>query len=104
MDQETHNNLEGFENVSGPSTTPSSTLDNLVELITTQNDLFHQVFQGQQTIQQSLQQQQHQLSGCPIQQPQIANYQEPNEETKEEKDIYSDSLLPPSQLPMKLKK
>ena len=44
---ETHNNLEGFENVSGPSTTPSPTLDNLVELIATQNELFHRLFQGQ---------------------------------------------------------
>ena len=42
------------------------------------------------------------MSGCPIHQSQVANYQEPNEEIKEEKDIYSDSLLPPSQLPMKL--
>jgi hypothetical protein len=42
------------------------------------------------------------LNGCPIHQSQVANYQEPNEEIKEEKDIYSDSLLPPSQLPMKL--
>ena len=40
----------------------------------------------------------------PIYQPQVVNYQEPNEETNEEKDIYSDSLLPPSQLSMKLKK
>ena len=51
MDQETHNNLEGFENISGPFTTSSPTLDNLVELIATQNDLRHQLFQGQQTIQ-----------------------------------------------------
>ena len=102
MDQEIHNNLEGFENISGPSTTPSSTLDNLVELIATQNELLYQLFQRQQTIQQLWQQQQHQLSGCPIHQPEIVNYQEPNEETKGEKDIYLDSLLPPSQLPMKL--
>ena len=103
MDQETHNTMEGLENVSGSSTLPSPTLDNLVELIATQNDLRHQLFQGQQTIQQLLQQQQHQSCGCPIHQPQFANYQESNEEIKEEKDIYSDSLLPPSQLPMKLK-
>ena len=101
MDQETHNNLEGFENINGSSTTTSPTLDNLVGLIATQNDLLRQLFQGQQTIPQLLQQQQHQLSGYPIHQPQIANYQEPNEETKEEKDIYLDSLLPPSQLLMK---
>ena len=56
MDQEIHNNLEGFENISGPSTTTSPTLDNLVELIATQNDLLRQLFQGQQTIQQLLQQ------------------------------------------------
>ena len=104
MDQETHKNLEGFENISGPSTTPSPIMGNLVELIATQNNLLRQLSQGQQTIQQLLQQQQHQLSGCPIHQSQVANYQEPNEEIKEEKDIYSDSLLPPPQLPMKLKK
>jgi len=103
MDQETHNNLEGFENISGPSTTPSPIMDNLVELIATQNNFLRQLSQGQQTIQQLLQQQQHQSCGCPIHQPQFANYQESNEETNEEKDIYSDSLLPPLQLPMKLK-
>ena len=102
MDQETHNSLEGFENISGPFTTSSPTLDNLVELIATQDDLLRQLFQGQQTIQQLLQQLQHQSCGFPIYQFQVANYQEPNEETKEEKDIYSDSLLPSSQLPMKL--
>ena len=37
-------------------------------------------------------------------QSQVANYQEPHQEIKEEKDIYSDSLLPPSQFPMKLKR
>jgi len=56
MDQETHNNLEGFENISGPSTTPSPIMDNLVELIATQNNLLRQLSQGQQTIQQLLQQ------------------------------------------------
>ena len=54
MDQEIHNNLEGFENVSGPSTTPSPTLHNLVELMATQNDVLYQLLQGQQTIQQLL--------------------------------------------------
>ena len=102
MDQEIHNNLEGFENISGLSTTPSPIMDNLVELIATQNNLLRQLSQGQPTIQQLLQQQQLQLSGCPIHQSQVANYQEPNKETKEEKDIYLDSLLSPSQLPMKL--
>jgi len=101
MDQETHNSLEGFGNASQSSTPSSPTLHNLVELIATQNILLCQLFQGQQTIQQLLQQQQHQLREYPIYQPQVVNYQEPNEETNEEKDIYSDSLLPPSQLPMK---
>ena len=101
MDQETYNNLEGFENASEPSTTSSPTLHNLVKLMATQNDVLRQLLQGQQTIQQLLQQQQHQLREYPIYQPQDVNYQEPNEETNEEKDIYSDSLLPPSQLPMK---
>ena len=102
MDQETHNTLEGLENVSGSSTLPSPTLDNLVELIATQDDLLRQLFHGQQTIQQLLQQLQHQSCGFPIYQFQVANYQESNEEIKEENGIYSDSLLPPSQLPMKL--
>ena len=103
MDQETHNSLEGFGNASQSSTPSSPTLHNLVELIATQNILLCQLFQGQQTIQQLLQQQQHQLREYPIYQPQVVNYQEPDEETNEEKDIYSDSLLPPSQLPMMLK-
>ena len=101
MDQETNNNLEGFENASEPSTTSSPTLHNLVKLMATQNDVLRQLLQGQQTIQQLLQQQQHQLREYPIYQPQVVNYQEPNEETNEENDIYSDSLLLPSQLPMK---
>ena len=101
MYQETYNNLEGFENASEPSTTSSPTLHNLVKLMATQNDVLRQLLQGQQTIQQLLPQQQHQLRGYPIYQPQVVNYQELNEETNEEKDIYSDSLLPPSQLPMK---
>jgi len=47
MDQETHNNLEGFENTSGPSTTSSPTLHKLMELIAAQNDVLRQLFQGQ---------------------------------------------------------
>ena len=47
MDQDTHNNLEGFENTSGPSTTSSPTLHNLVELIAAQNDVLRQLFHGQ---------------------------------------------------------
>ena len=66
MDQETHNDLEGFENTSWPSTTSSPTLHNLMELIATQNDVLRQLLQGQQTIQQLLQQQQHQLREYPI--------------------------------------
>ena len=54
MDEETHNNLEGFENASEPSTTSSPTLHNLVELIAAQNDVLRQLLQGQQTIQQLL--------------------------------------------------
>ena len=101
MDQETNNNLEGFENASEPSTTSSPTLHNLVKLMAIQNDVLRQLLQGQQTIQQLLQKQQHELREYPIYQPQVVNYQEPNEETNEEKDIYSESLLPPSQLLMK---
>jgi len=66
MDQETNNNLEGFENASEPSTTSSPTLHNLVKLMATQNDVLCQLLQGQQTIQQLLQQQQHQLREYPI--------------------------------------
>jgi len=102
MDHGTHLNLEGLESASELSTTPPSLLHNLVELIATQNELLCRLVQGQQEIQQLLQQQQYQSSGCPIHQPQVADYQGPNEETNEEKDIYSDSLLPSSQLPMKL--
>jgi len=47
MDQEAHNNLEGFENTSGPSTTSSPTLHKLMELIAAQNDVLRQLFQGQ---------------------------------------------------------
>jgi len=102
MDHGTHLNLEGLESASELSTTPPSLLHNLVESIATQNELLCRLVQGQQEIQQLLQQQQYQSSGCPIHQPQVADYQGPNEETNEEKDIYSDSLLPSSQLPMKL--
>jgi len=66
MDQETNNNLEGFENASEPSTTSSPTQHNLVKLMATQNDVLRQLLQGQQTIQQLLQQQQHQLREYPI--------------------------------------
>ena len=54
MDQETYNNLEGFENASEPSTTSSPTLHNLVKLMAIQNDVLRQLLQGQQTIQQLL--------------------------------------------------
>jgi len=53
MDQETHNNLEGFENASGPSTTPSPTLHNLVELIATQHDLLRQLFKDNRQLSSS---------------------------------------------------
>ena len=66
MDQETYSNLEGFENAGEPSTTSSPTLHNQVKLMAIQNDVLHQLLQGQQTIQQLLQQQQHQLREYPI--------------------------------------
>ena len=56
MDHETYLNLEGLENASEPSTTPPSLLHNLVELIATQNELLRRLVQGQQEIQQLLQQ------------------------------------------------
>ena len=46
MDQETYNNLEGFENASEPSTTSSPTLHNLMKLMATQNDVLRQLLQG----------------------------------------------------------
>ena len=81
MDQETYNNLEGFENASGPSTTPSPNTAQPSGTNSYPKRFAPQLFQGQQTTQQSLQQQQHQSSGYLIHQPQVVNYQEPNEET-----------------------
>ena len=54
-------------------------------------------------IYQFLQQQHHQCARHDDHQPQNSNCQELNEEITETKDVFSDSLMPPSRLPMKLK-
>src|SRR6185503_20015351 len=75
----------------------------LEELLATQNELLRQLVQGQQAISHFLQQQHFQLDGHKVHQSPFADYQELQEETQEIKDVHSDSLMPPSQLPMKLK-
>ena len=78
-------------------------LSNLVELVATQTKLLQQLAQRQQEIYQLLQQQ-HQLGeGYDVPQPLVAEYQELNEEIKETRDVYLDSLTPPSRPPMELK-
>ena len=78
-------------------------LSNLVELVATQTKLLQQLAQRQQEIYQLIQQQ-HQLGdGYNVPQPLVAEYQELNEEIKETRDVYLDSLTPPSRPLMKLK-
>src|SRR6185437_7296283 len=75
-------------------------LSNLAELVATQIKLLQQLAQRQQEIYQLLQQQ-HQLGeGSDVPQPLVAEYQELNEEIKETRDVYLDSLTPPSRPPM----
>ena len=78
-------------------------LSNLAELVAAQTELLQQLAQRQQEIYQLLQQQ-HQLGdGYNVPQPRVAAYQGLNEEMKETRDVYLDSLTPPSRPPMKLK-
>ena len=78
-------------------------LSNLAELVATQTKLLQQLAQRQQEIYQLLQQQ-HQLGeGYDVPQPLVAEYQELNEEIKETRDVYLNSLAPPSRPPMELK-
>jgi hypothetical protein len=65
--------------------------------------LLHQLVQGQQAFHQFLLQQHHQRGGRNFHQPQVVGYQELNEEIKETRDVYSDSLMPLSWLLMDLK-
>jgi len=78
-------------------------LSNLAELVATQTKLLQQLAQRQQEIYQLLQQQ-HQLGdGYNVPQPLVEEYQEHNEEIKETRDVYLDSLTPPSRPSLKLK-
>jgi len=100
MVQGTHNAPAGLGSacVSG-----QPLLSNLAELVATQTKLLQQLAQRQQEIYQLLQQQ-HQLGdGYNVPQPRVAAYQGLNEEMKETRDVYLDSLTPPSRPLMKLK-
>ena len=68
-----------------------------------QTVLLRQLVQGQVAIGQFLLQQHFQPEEHNVHQPQVVGYQELNEEITETKDVVSDSLMPPSRLPMKLK-
>ena len=92
----------GGANGSGQPTPPPPPR-NLAELMDTQTALLRQLVQGQQAMYQLLQQQHHHLDRHNVHQPQVMGYRAPDEEIGETKDIYSDSLMPPSRLPMKLK-
>jgi len=71
--------------------------------VAAQTELLQQLAQRQQEIYQLLQQQ-HQLGdGYNVPQPRVAAYQGLNEEMKETRDVYLDSLTPPSRPLMKLK-
>jgi len=96
----THSTSEDFgASGSGIQTPPLS----IEELLATQNELLRQLLQGQLAIRQFLQQQYFQPDGHNVPQPQVVGLQELDEKTQEIRDVYSDSLMPPSQLPMKLK-
>ena len=100
MVQGTHNAPAGLESacVSG-----QPLLSNLAELVAAQTELLQQLAQRQQEIYQLLQQQ-HQLGGgYNVPQPLVAEYTELNEGIKEMRDVYLDSLTPPSRPPMEFK-
>ena len=100
MVRATHSTLDNF-GASGSGSQPPP--PGLEELLATQNELLRQLVQGQQAISHFLQQQHFQLDGHKVHQSPVADYQELNEKTQEINDVYSDSLVPPSQLLMKLK-
>jgi len=100
MVQETHNAPAGLGTASDSG---QPLLSNLAELVAAQTELLQQLAQRQQEIYQLLQQQ-HQLGdGYNVPQPRVAAYQELNEEMKETRDVYLDSLTPPSRPSLKLK-
>ena len=100
MVQGTHNAPAGLGTASDSG---QPLLSNLAELVAAQTELLQQLAQRQQEIYQLLQQQ-HQLGdGYNVPQPLVAEYQELNEDIKETRDVYIDSLTPPSRPPMKLK-
>jgi len=96
----THSTSEDF-GASGSGIQPPPL--SIEELLATQNELLRQLLQGQLAIGQFLQQQYFQLEGHNVRKPQIVGLQELDEKTQEIRDVYTDSLMPPSQLPMKLK-
>ena len=96
----THSTSDDFDASGSGSQPPPPGFE---ELLATQNELLRQLVQGQQVITHFLQQQHFQLDGHQFHQPQVAGYQELNEDTQEIRDVYPDSLMPPSQLPMRLK-
>ena len=96
----THTTSEDF-GASGSGIQPPP--PSIEELLATLNKLLRQLLQGQLAIGQFLQQQYFQLEGHNVPQPQIVGLQELDEKTQEIRDVYSDSLMPPSQLPMRLK-
>src|SRR6185437_11819532 len=102
MVRATHSTLDNF-GASGSGSRPPPPPPGLEELLATQNELLRQLVQGQQAISHFLQQQHFQLDGHKVHQTPVADYQELHEDTQEIKDVHSDSLMPPSQLPMKLK-
>ena len=100
MVQGTHNAPAGLGSASGSG---QPLLSNLAELVAAQTELLQQLAQRQQEIYQLLQQQ-HQLGdGYNVPQPLVEEYQELNEEIKETRDVYLDSLTPPSRPSLKLK-
>src|SRR6185312_3770561 len=100
MVQGTHNAPTGLESA---CVSRQPLLSNLAELVATQTKLLQQLAQRQQEIYQLLQQQ-HQLGdGYNVPQPRVAAYQGLNEEMKETRDVYLDSLTRPSRPLMKLK-
>jgi len=104
MDPGIHDTPEGLESASGSGQpTPPPPPRNLAEFMDVQTVLLRQLVQGQLAIGQFLLQQHFQPDGHNVHQPQVVGYQELNEEITETKDVVSDSLMPPSRLPMKLK-
>ena len=99
-----HDTPEGLGSASGSEQpTPPPPPCNLAEFMDVQTVLLRQLVQGQVAIGQFLLQQHFQPEEHNVHQPQVVGYQELNEEITETKDVVSDSLMPPSRLPMKLK-